>query len=55
MMVECTGAECLHEWVAIWTPMEMGKAIRVLRRLRCPSCGAGSKKINVRQEADGVE
>jgi hypothetical protein len=40
-----TCGKCQHSWPALYTPMEMGAASRVLKDLRCPMCGAPSKHI----------
>lgn len=34
-----------HTWTALYTPMEMGTAGRVLKNVRCPLCGAPPSKI----------
>lgn len=43
MQVQC--GKCDHEWIAAWTPMEMGKMAKLLKGLRCPMCAATSKNI----------
>jgi hypothetical protein len=37
--------ECRHEWIAGYTPMEMGRFAKLLRGACCPMCGADSKKL----------
>lgn len=41
-----------HIWTALYTPMEMGAAARVLKGVRCPLCGAPASKIVMATEKD---
>lgn len=34
---------CQHEWICLYTPMEMGLAAKVMKASRCPMCGSLSK------------
>ena len=42
--VHCNG--CNHEWVAMHTPIEIGKAVQIIKRVICPKCAALSDKIS---------
>ncbi len=37
--------DCRHLWIAAYFPMEMTKALRLLKGVCCPMCGAGPKRI----------
>lgn len=37
--------DCQHLWVAFQLPLPIKEAVRVMQGLRCPKCGAGSKRI----------
>lgn len=43
MWVRCGG--CDHQWVALYMPMEMAKAGKIMERLICPKCA---------QDTDGI-
>jgi uncharacterized Zn finger protein len=53
MWVNCK--QCGHEWVALRLPMEMGKAAKIMVKLRCPNCGADAKKIRVGKGESDVD
>lgn len=44
---------CGHIWPAAYLPMEMAKAARVFRSIRCPKCAAGPKGIVPAKQDDG--
>ena len=43
MRVQC--GKCDHEWIALYTPMPMEQAAKVISQLMCPMCAAGAKDI----------
>ena len=43
MWVEC--GECHHKWIAVYLPMELGKAARIMQHIRCLKCAEGSANI----------
>ena len=46
--------ECQHCWAAAYLPMEMGLAGKLLKRLHCPMCGAGPKRILIAKQDNGI-
>jgi Zn finger protein HypA/HybF involved in hydrogenase expression len=32
-------ADCKHEWVVFWTPMDISKVAEIGKRSICPACG----------------
>ena len=45
LRVQCD--KCAHIWTALYTPMEIGAVAKILRRVMCPMCGAGTKDIHM--------
>ena len=43
LYVHC--ADCDHTWIAVYLPMAMDKAAKVLRKVVCPKCAASGKSI----------
>lgn len=41
--VKC--AECLHRWIAMYTPMPISDAAKIMGKMMCPMCAADSKRI----------
>ena len=37
--------ECGHVWPAVYLPMELAKACKVLKRVFCPKCANTSSRI----------
>lgn len=50
LWVKC--GDCSHVWVAVWLPMEMNKAARLMSRVSCPNCAAPTKRVFVASAAD---
>lgn len=44
MFAACGSGACDYVWVAVWLPMEMSLAARVLQSIRCPLCGHESPR-----------
>jgi hypothetical protein len=42
--------KCAHQWVAMYLPMELARAAKILKGLCCPSCGALNKHIRAAAE-----
>lgn len=40
--------KCRHEWILLYTPMEMGLVGKAMKSAMCPMCGAGVKDIFLR-------
>lgn len=38
---------CDYKWVALYLPMELGKAAKTLKDMHCPMCGESSKRIAI--------
>ena len=36
---------CQHEWIALYTPMEMGIVAKILKGAHCPMCATNAKQI----------
>ncbi len=49
LWVQCL--DCGHAWVALYAPMELGKAASLLRNLHCQNCGASASRISFGQPA----
>lgn len=47
-----TCGPCIHTWIAAYLPMEMGKIAKLMKRLRCPKCGIGGKRLFMAKESD---
>lgn len=45
---------CKHCWPAAYLPMEMGLVAKLMKGLRCPKCGVGSKKILIAKQDNGI-
>lgn len=50
MWVKCGDCSCV--WVAVHLPMEAGKAARLLKKVACPNCAAGSARVFMATAAD---
>jgi hypothetical protein len=37
--------ECGHVWPALYLPMELAKACKVLKRVFCPKCATSGRRI----------
>ncbi len=53
MWVVCN--HCNHEWIALYMPMPMREAARLLGRLHCPMCAANSMAILAKWERKADE
>lgn len=55
MFAACGAESCDYVWVAVWLPMEMSLAARVLQSLRCPLCGHESPRCASADTADKIQ
>lgn len=46
-------ADCNHCWPVAYLPMEMSKAGKLMRGLKCPMCAATGKRIVIAKQDDG--
>lgn len=42
MVAACGDEACDHVWVAVWLPMDMMSAAKVMQAALCPLCGSAS-------------
>lgn len=45
--------QCLHIWIVIYLPMELGKYARLMAKAFCPACGATAKHITLAKQKNG--
>lgn len=43
-------AECGHEWIGLYMPIDVRSLTRIVRGMHCPSCAADSKQIFMTKE-----
>ena len=44
--------ECGHKWIGIYLPIDVRDLAKIVKDMRCQSCGADSKQIYMTQEGD---
>lgn len=49
LWVHCADEGCDHDWVAVWLPMEVNKAAKIMEGQRyCPRCASANVKMGRR-------
>lgn len=41
--------ECEHVWIGFYLPQPINIAVKMMKNLTCPKCGAGANKIRMHQ------